>query len=289
MNITVLQVGNTWAFISWIPPATSGSIDFISNYAISSVPQPTNYSTDSDTLREAEIEIPMRNFTYLKNSACVEIQCEELYKIVSAATTSVNLTELVPAINYSVSVFVFSNGSNLQSRASQQVQFTTETNGKGFVLPFTLFTFQFHSLPNSHSINFHTLPYPYSSSTLHFIHIILHIIHIPLISTLCLIHIPVPPFTLFILFFTLFTFHFHPSQFLIHIPFLPLHLIHIPSQVQFYPSTSFTFQFHLHLIHISSSRDRVCDIYSTWSRLGKSSMETGIFWRSSNRTVSCGV
>ena len=127
MNPVVRQVGNTWALVSWTPPTNKGSIGSISKYAVSGLPKPTNYgnATEMNAMRGR-----FEDERHQRNTACVEFECETRYEEVLSNMTVLNLTGLVPAINYTLVIFAFSNGSNLQSGPSQQLHFITKVHGR---------------------------------------------------------------------------------------------------------------------------------------------------------------
>lgn len=65
----------------------------------------------------------------LQNSACIEIVCESVQREAPSSAVMWNLTGLVPAVEYTVVLFAFSNGSILKSSPSQAVSFTTQNHG----------------------------------------------------------------------------------------------------------------------------------------------------------------
>lgn len=64
------------------------------------------------------------------NSSCVESECETRREEVPGTETTVNLTDLVPGVEYSLTLIAFSNGSSLRSSPSELVSFTTEAYGE---------------------------------------------------------------------------------------------------------------------------------------------------------------
>ncbi len=113
-----MDVGPTWVVISWSPPHRI--LGSISKYALLGKPQPTRIDSASAGDEDRSV---------LLNSACVEVQCEERYEEVSADQTSLNLTGLIAAVNYTLVVFTYSRGSTLKSDSSQQIKFVTKLDG----------------------------------------------------------------------------------------------------------------------------------------------------------------
>ncbi len=116
MGLTTSPIGSTWAIIAWSPPTDSGGTGVISIYEVTAVPHPfygSELGTEGDRLA-------------LANSSCVEFDCETVHKEVPNTQTTANLTNLVPGVQYVLTVIVF---SILQSKQSQQVNFTTQAHG----------------------------------------------------------------------------------------------------------------------------------------------------------------
>ena len=126
------MTGETWALIHWSAPLFRGDLRTISKYGVKATPQPFEATgslaeavPDATTAGDEAGQLHAR-----LNSSCVEFECEMRYEEVPADELMVNLTGLVPAIDYFVVVFAFSNGSNLKSGGSQQITFSTLSHGR---------------------------------------------------------------------------------------------------------------------------------------------------------------
>lgn len=107
------MVSHTWALVSWSPPTDKGGLGNISKYRATAEPRPWGGGVGGAT-----------------NSSCVEVECEVRLEEVPGDKVTMNLTNLVPAIAYSLQLLAFSSGSDLQSKPSQQVAFSTQQHSK---------------------------------------------------------------------------------------------------------------------------------------------------------------
>ena len=65
---------------------------------------------------------------YSIDSACVEVDCETVEVI--AGETLINVTGLLPAVEYVIHVVALSNGTNLESEPSSDLSHKTSVSGK---------------------------------------------------------------------------------------------------------------------------------------------------------------
>ena len=139
LNVFTIQVGPTWALTVWTRPADNGSFP-LSMYLLSASPQSMEYQTStSEILSPSEATKSNLEDTYsvldrgfATNTACIEHVCEVTHMSVNVrigAQQAANVTGLIPAVNYSLVVFAFSNGSNLQSGPSLPIYFVTDEHG----------------------------------------------------------------------------------------------------------------------------------------------------------------
>ena len=64
------------------------------------------------------------------NTACVEVVCEPILIRIEASFTAFNLSGLIPALTYDLVIHSLSNGTNLISKASDAIPFTTQPFSK---------------------------------------------------------------------------------------------------------------------------------------------------------------
>jgi hypothetical protein len=161
----VLQVGARWATVQWLPPDDVGPLPPLSLYEIVATPHLAMYYSDEDDVFEksnSDDSIPVgtrkwgtsspegehqhqklfsddhsngfanrslaRGFD--PNTTCIEVTCERRTVRVDASLTTVNVTGLVPALNYELVVHALSNGTNLVSGPSDAVSVTTQHYGQ---------------------------------------------------------------------------------------------------------------------------------------------------------------
>ena len=157
----VLDVGPTWVHAQWGSPTTSGSLP-VSGYRITTVPQPrllnttiARFDNGSDTTNSSKdlLEQTPHNSTQVRscnvtnqtdaclglakniewptNTACIEVVCKNTSLIsLEPGKNTVNLTELVPNLDYLLIITALSNGTNLESIPSDPVHFTTDIYGE---------------------------------------------------------------------------------------------------------------------------------------------------------------
>ncbi len=136
-NPSVSETGRTWALVSWLPPSTDrGNLSAISKYVITALPQAFN--SDGGLQISSETGLLQNGRGSGSNSSCVEVECETHVVEVPGNETTSNLTGLVPALQYTLAISAFSNGSRLQSAPSESTTFTTLLHGRWELLSTTL-------------------------------------------------------------------------------------------------------------------------------------------------------
>lgn len=127
MDLTVEQVGATWAMLSWMPPVEKEERVQISGYILSGPPQPTTYGANADNSDATAVQ--------LNNSACIEIKCRSVHWVVFGNERRSNVTGLVPAVNYTLVISTLSHGDRLRSQPSSPGSlFMTKTHGEFTVI-----------------------------------------------------------------------------------------------------------------------------------------------------------
>lgn len=104
MNVSVSTIGSTWVVVNWTAPIASGHSP-VSGYMVT-------------------VNISLVNN---QNGDCVEVMCESVE--VWVETTSANVSDLVPGMKHVIVVRALSNGTNLQSPPSTQLEVTTHPSG----------------------------------------------------------------------------------------------------------------------------------------------------------------
>lgn len=139
VDVHILLTGSTWFSMTWSPPQSQGSQP-VSAYRVRATPQPTNYSSRSnpvtllsDNQDTGVNQIPPPTLLtgggmYSTDSACVEVDCDRVEVI--AGETLVNVSGLIPAVEYVVQVVALSNGTNLESDPSSDLSLKTSVSGK---------------------------------------------------------------------------------------------------------------------------------------------------------------
>lgn len=163
-SLQVLQVGARWATLEWLPPGNVGPLPPLSFYEIVATPHLVMYH-DVINQSNSDDSIPVgtkrttsrpglegrnqhREFLFSDdhnnnaianrslsrgfdpNTTCIEVLCEVLTMRVDASSTVVNVTGLVPALEYELVVHALSSGTSLISRPSDAVSVTTKHSGK---------------------------------------------------------------------------------------------------------------------------------------------------------------
>ncbi len=103
IDVTITAVGATWAVIIWSPPIAQGSCS-VSSYLVTATPSMQPIVGD-----------------------CVEVECKSV--IVQIESVSINISQLIPGVRHVLTVSALSNGTNLKSLPSKEVEVTTANSG----------------------------------------------------------------------------------------------------------------------------------------------------------------
>lgn len=114
--------------MSWLPPTLRP--DGISKYSITATPQPFSGDDGGNVVSGVRKRREGGSGSGRSNSSCIEVMCKTHVMEVPSNQRTANLTGLIPALRYSVTISAFSHGSRLQSRPSKPVTFTTLMHGK---------------------------------------------------------------------------------------------------------------------------------------------------------------